>query len=101
MQQVIVLSLLSCFVVLTSTAVMGFLTFGDDITSNVIDNYPVDALGANMVRVAVGLSCMACIPFQVGGPSYVVLAVMCCLCDALCCMSCSELCVVCNVVCFL
>ena len=77
---------------------MGFLTFGDDITSNVIDNYPVDALGANMVRVAVGLSCMACIPFQVGGPSYVVLGVMYSLCYV-CCMSCSELYVVCVVLC--
>lgn len=63
--KVIVFSLLSCFVILTSTAIMGFLTFGSAITSNVIDNYPVHDLGANMVRVAVGLSCMACIPFQI------------------------------------
>lgn len=63
--RVLTYALALCWAVLLTAAVLGYLTFGDNITSNVIDCYPVDHVGANMVRLAVGMSCLACIPFQI------------------------------------
>jgi amino acid permease len=62
---VIHVAIVSCWCVYAITALLGFLTFGPEITDNVINNYPVSNMFANSVRLAVGMSCLACIPFQI------------------------------------
>eukprot|EP00048_Salpingoeca_helianthica_P017378 m.236932 g.236932 ORF g.236932 m.236932 type:complete len:441 (-) comp20841_c0_seq1:59-1381(-) len=64
---VIFYSILTCCALFLLTALTGFFTFPDTIkgSANILDNYPASNIPANLVRIAISLSCVFCVPFQI------------------------------------